>query len=178
MDTKKSFYRNSVGFYLIVTLFVAIFISVITVIILGITNKLTLSVWEYIIFILATFIVVLPIIELVGYKIVLYKDRVYVGKDNNIILLRVQHKVDIKYSDIVNIELEFSATNSQRKSIRGNKATNIYLLFTLQNSKHKRVCINYYSKKRVLSLVQEIANRSHIELSEKFIEDINKLIRL
>lgn len=169
---KKNYYRNSISFYLILLLYIAIFISALCVVVL---SKLTI--FEYIIFGLGLVVSGLSIVELLIYKISLYEDYVYVGKDYNIMLLRVQHKVILQYEEIANIDLDFSTTNSQQKSIRGKTPLNRYLNFTLQNGKHKRICINYYSKKRVLNLVQEIANRSNIQLSEKLVEDINKLIK-
>ncbi|MBQ7798665.1 MAG: hypothetical protein IJ371_06045 [Clostridia bacterium] len=134
----------------------------------------TLKIWEYTLCIIVAVIFLWIIFKCVSYRIVLYNDYVYVNNDALFKFNRVQFKTSIKYDDIADIQLDFSTTNSHKKTIRGQIAVNKYLVFTLQNGRHKRICVNMFSKKQVLKLSQEIAIRSNIKLSEKLIEDVNK----
>ena len=166
---KKSYYRNSIALYFLTILMLTIPISALYLIIFH-----TLKIWEYILCIIAIVIFSYILFKWISYRIVLYKEYIYVNNDVLLKINRIQFKTSIKYNDIVDIQLNFSTTNSHKQPIRGKISVNKYLVFTLQNGRHKRICVNMFSKKQVLKLSKEIAIRSNIELSEKFIEDINK----
>ena len=169
---KKSYYRNSIVFYILIAFMLIMPISALYLIIFH-----TLKIWEYILCIIAIVIFSCILFKWISYRIVLYKEYIYVNNDALLKINRIQFKTSIKYNDIVDIQLDSSTTNSHKQTIRGKISVNKYLVFTLQNGRHKRICVNMFAKKQVLKLSQDIATRSNIELSEKFINDINKIIK-
>lgn len=172
---KKSYFRKSWPCFLLAIIIAFPALGAIALIIF---EKLTI--FEYVICGCGIIIFGLALIEMFKYRIILYDTYIYVGKDKNIMLLNIQHETHIEFNHIKDMKIEHSTTDSKGlivKGLRLKKSPNTYLTFILHNGKQERISINFYSKKRVLSMAQEIATRCNIELSKNFIDDINKLIR-
>lgn len=166
---KKNYYRNGFDFFLSLSVMIATILGCLWLMI-SIAEKW----WHYIFLIIIIVLFIWSIYKHIGYKIELNEDYIFVDNDNS----KIQYRTTIKYEDIEDIEICLFKADSNLKPIYGKPyVMNRFLVFVLKNQERKRIYITYYSKKRVLNIAQEIANRSNIELSEKFIKDINKIIK-
>lgn len=168
---KKSFYRCSIKFIIPVILLTIMFISSILLVCFFDDCKW----WHYAIFVIAVVLWFWYIMENFSYKIVLYDDHIYVNNDRIFEVFRTQYSTTIQYNEIKAISIKYERNDSNLKPLVGRNAIRKYLVFALKNNETKRIFIEYYSGKQILSIVQIISERSGINLSDKLMRDINIL---
>lgn len=122
-----------------------------------------LSAFEYIIAILAILLFGYQLIRLIKFRIVLNENHIYANSDGLTLRERIQYETRINYSDISNVDIIKSENNSLGKKIRkrwiSSNVKKNYLRFKLRNGSYNYICIDYYSKKQVSKLLNEITKR-------------------
>ena len=158
---KIVFYRLSVIFIICL-----LFISLIPLSAIYLIIFYKLSVYEYIISILAILLFGYQLIRLMKFRIVLNKNYIYANSDGLSLRERVQYETQINYSDILNVDIVKSEKNSLGKKIKkrwiSSNVKKTYLRFKLKNGDYNYICVDYYSKKQVSKLLNEITKRMYL----------------
>ena len=83
---------------------------------------------------------------------------------------KIQYKCFVKYKDIKNISILASEKNSKNKRIQlkwvSSSMPKKYLEFTLINGKKERMCINYYTKKQIIKMLNYINSNMQLAGNE------------
>lgn len=168
---KKSFYRSSIKFLIPLILATIILIGGILLVCFFDDCKW----WHYVIFVMAIILWLWYTMEHFRYKIVLYDNYIYVNNDRIFEIFRTQYSTTIEYNQIKNISIKYERNDSNSTPLVGRSPIRKYLVFTLKNNETKRIFIEYYSGKQILSIVQIISELSGVKLSDKLIRDIDIL---
>ena len=112
-----------------------------------------------IIFVFYTFIRLL-----LACKITLKENEIYKCGDGLPKFEKIQYKCSIKYTDIKNVSIIASANDSRNKRIQlkwiSSSVAKKYLEFEqINNNKKIRMCINYYTKKQVIKMLNYVNNK-------------------
>lgn len=186
---KRIFIPYSFVYILLQLFFCALLVLLVVVFIQGLTGEIELSVEDYIknIFVFPVGIAFLSFTVyrfVYGFTIVLKTDHIFKGSDLLPKYERIQYKCTIAYNDIKNISIVASEKNSKNQRISSkiisNKSSTMpkkYLEFTLISGKIERVCIQYYTKKQVIKLLNFInfnmqkANNQNVLLIDEIMKD-------
>lgn len=122
------------------------------------------QIYEDVLFFLAIlFLLYTSIRFLFAPMIILKRDYIYKCGDGLPKFEKIQYKCSIKYTDIKNISIIASANDSKNKRIQlkwiSSSVPKKYLEFEQINSNKKiRMCINYYTKKQIIKMLNYINN--------------------
>ena len=156
---KKIFFPHSFTWLLFLLFLLAFLVTIIVVFVLEILNS-PLN---------ADALIFLPIgiiffayelfVMVFSYKIHITDTMIYTYGDKFSKLEKVQYKCKISFQDIQDIQIVASPKNSKNKQISYWVASFVhkkFLEFTLTNGKKERICINHYTKKQVLKILNYI----------------------
>lgn len=162
---KKTFIQISITLYSLLALLLTIVAAALYVVIEFIRsyNKIADALeWAgFIAAILAIILLAYLIIRLIRNRIVLEINNIYVpaywGKNIN----KTQHKIKINYEEIQDIAIIASNKNSLNTAI-SHFATMPYIVFHCKDGSQNAVNIQFYSKKQVIAIIDEIKVRAAI----------------
>lgn len=159
---KRVFIPISFTFVILVSFFVAIFISGIYGFTYCYINRIEgIEIYHYFLATLALIFLVYTITRLlICFKISLKQNFILTCGDGLPKYEKIQYRCLIKYSEILNVAIIASEKNSLNKKISlkwtSSSMPKKYLEFTLINGKKERMCINHYTKKQIKKMLNYI----------------------
>lgn len=155
---KKIFIPHSVPF-------IGLLLFLVIILVLGIDILIYCLINRYVDFIFAAVVIIFSLYEAIritlATKISLRQDTIFKCGDGLPKFEKVQYKCEVKYNDIQNIAIVASEKDSRNKRIRLAWASSImpkkYLEFTLNNEQKIRMCIQYYTKKQIIKMLNLIS---------------------
>lgn len=108
------------------------------------------------------------------YRVEFLDDKLITLGDINGTIGQTQYKVEIKYSEIEDVRLVFSNKNSKKKSYNiatSNIAPKMYFEFLLKSGKTKWICINQFSKKQRIEMLEIINSKTGKNFDYNLLEE-------
>ena len=172
---KRIFIPLSVGFILLNLFLEALTVGAIILFVLGIVDPLPNTNGVDVVFILIAmiFLAYSSIRILLSFKIHLRRLDIATFGDGLPKFEKIQHKCSINYEEIKNIAIIASENDSKNHRIQfrwvSSSMAKKYLEFTLINEKKERMCINYYTKKQIIKML------NYINMNMQYVGNINSL---
>lgn len=156
---KRIFIPISFAFVCSVSFIVAIFILCIYGFVYCLQNKVEgVQIYHYIIAVFGLIFVFYSFIRfLLCFKISLKQDSILTCGDGLPKFEKIQYRCEIKYTDIQNVSIVASEKNSKNQRIQLRWVSSYmpkkYLEFMLIDGQKKRMCINHYTKKQIIKML-------------------------
>lgn len=184
---KRIFIPHSIGFILLNIFFwgltalsLLIFILPFCGIPIDPKQKLPFEIENILLIFTIIFLLYSSIRFLLGFKINLRKNFIYTFGDMLPKFERIQYKCFVNYSDIKSIAIIASEKNSKNQRIKSKWVSSSmpkkYLEFSLVNGKNSRMCINYYTKRQIVKMLNYI-NHNMNECGNSTIFNIDEIMK-
>lgn len=149
-------------------IFAAIDILCLVGLVYAILKYFTTYDWYYILIFISAILVgtgsFVYLLSFLKKKIILQDNTIFVYADiadkDGVFLRRLQHETVISYEEIQDIKLDAAAIDSNGHSVKNVFVEMPYIVFVCKDSIQKLVNVYFYSKKQVVSIIDEVANRA------------------